>query len=314
MSTGTHETKARTADVKAEAARLGFDACGIAAADPPDPEDRLGAWLAAGYHADMRWMATTRTVRQDVSKCLPGARAVVVVAANYYAPRPEAPEGTGRVARYAWGRDYHRVLGKRLKALASHIRTIDPGAETYCCVDTGPVLERTWAAQAGIGWIGKNGLIMRQDTGSWLLLGVVVTTLDLISDSPTPDRCGDCTRCIDACPTGAIVAPREVDARRCISYHTIENRTAAPADLSPAFGDWVFGCDACQEVCPWNRVPRLTSEADFLPREGQANPDLSELAAMSEDDFGKRFSGTPIMRAKCKGIKRNASVALENMR
>jgi len=300
--------------VKEWAARQGFDACGIAAAAPIDPEDRLGAWLNGGYHADMAWMAETKAVRQDVTLKLPGARSVVVVARNYYAPRPERMPNTGRVSRYAWGRDYHNVLRKPLRRLAEAIRGLEPGAACYCCIDAGPVLERAWAARAGLGWIGKNGLVLRPDLGSWFFLGVILTTVELAPDAPMADQCGDCRRCIDACPTGAIVEERVVDAGRCISYHTIENRRDIPGDIAPLIGDWLFGCDICQEVCPWNRETPVTSQGDFHPREGHADPDLDRLAAMDEAAFREAFTGTPIRRAGHAGMLRNVAIVRENRR
>ena len=294
--------------VKAAAAALGFDACGMAEAGPVDPEDRLGAWLARGFHADMDWLVRTKDLRQDVRRKLPGARSVVVVARNYYAERPAAPEGTGRVSRYAWGRDYHRVLGKPLRRLADRISQMGDGVRCYCCVDTGPVMEREWAVRAGVGWPGKNGLVLREDLGSWFFLGVIVTTLELAPDPPVASRCGTCQRCVEACPTGAIVEPGVVDARRCISYLTIENRGPIPEEIEPRLGDWVFGCDVCQEVCPWNRKARETSEQDFHPREGQAFVDPDALARMDRAAFEERFAGTAIRRATYDGMQRNARV------
>jgi len=299
--------------VKAQAAALGFDACGIAEAEDVDPEDRLGAWLAAGRHAGMTWMARTKQVRQDPRLKVPGARSVIVVARNYYAARPEPPDGCGRVSRYAWGRDYHRVLRKPLRALAGFLSTLDAGAQSYCCVDTGPVLERAWAARAGIGWIGKNGLVLRRDLGSWLFLGVIVTTIELAADPPVADRCGACTRCIEACPTQAIVAPGIVDSRRCIAYHTIENAGEVPSELRTHFGNWVFGCDVCQEVCPWNRFARKSTEKDFFPRAGHANPDLTAFEEMDEDRFNQRFAGSPLRRAGFGVMRRNVQIARQNM-
>ncbi len=303
-----------SASIKARAAELGFDACAVAAADPVDPEDRLGAWLAHGYHAGMDWMARTKALRQDVRLKLPGARSVVVVARNYHAPRPPKPPDTGRVSRYAWGRDYHRVLRKPLRALAAYMDSLQDTGTSYCCIDSGPVLEKFWAARAGLGWIGKNSLILRRDLGSWFFLGVIATTLDLAADAPMADLCGACTRCIDACPTGAITAPRVVDSRRCISWHTIENRGEIPPELQPHFGDWVFGCDLCQEVCPWNRDVPVTGERDFHPRAGHAHPPLIWLESMDEAEFSGEFAGTPIMRAKHAGMARNARVARGNQR
>jgi epoxyqueuosine reductase len=302
----------RASEVKRWAAALRFDACGIAAAGNADPEDQLGDWLARGYHADMAWMARRKELRQDPREKLPGARSVVVVARNYFWPRPQAPAGSGRVSCYAWGRDYHRVLAKPLRALAQRIRSLEPGAQCYTCVDSGPVLEKFWAARAGIGWIGKNSLLLRYDAGSWFLLGVVLTTAEIEPDNPVPDQCGGCTRCIDACPTGAIVEPSVVDSRRCISYHTIENRGDVPREIQERMGPWVFGCDVCQEVCPWNDAAVPTSEPDFRPRPGHANPEVAALATMSEATFKKLFSGSPIMRAKHQGMQRNARIVLKN--
>ena len=204
----------RTERVKAYAAGLGFDACGIAEAGLADPEDRLGAWLAKGFHAGMGWMARTKAVRQDVSERMPGARSVVVVARNYYSKRPEPPANSGRVSRYAWGRDYHEVLRRPLETLADYIAGLESGALCSCSVDTGAVMEKAWAVRAGVGWLGKNGLVLRQGLGSWFFLGVIVTTVELAPDESAADGCGACTQCVDACPTRAIVEPCVVDSRR----------------------------------------------------------------------------------------------------
>ena len=298
--------------IKDFAAALGFDACGIARADDIDPNDRLGAWLDAGYHATMEWMARTRDVRQDVSKKLPGAQSVIVVARNYYSTRPIKSENEGRVSRYAWGRDYHRVLLKPLRKLARHVEERSPDNESYCCIDSGPVMEKAWAERAGVGWIGKNSLVLRRDLGSYFFLGMIITTARIEADSPIPDQCGGCTLCLEACPTQAIVQPKVVDARRCISYHTIENRGDVPEELAEKFGDWVFGCDVCQDVCPWNRKLRETSETDFLPRDGHANLGFDDVTKMDEAEFFSRFSGTPVMRTKLAGVKRNTRIAERN--
>jgi epoxyqueuosine reductase len=298
--------------VKEKAAAEGFDACGIASADPIDPDNQLGDWLGRGYHADMEWMAATRAVRQDVQQKLPGTRSVVVVARNYHAPRSELESGAGRVSCYAWGRDYHRALLKPLRRLAQFVETLEEGAQTYCCIDSGPVMEKAWAARAGVGWIGKNSLVLRRDLGSYFFLGVILTTVELEGDTPLPDLCGGCRLCIDACPTEAIVESRVVDSRRCLSYQTIENRGEIPEELHEPLGDWVFGCDICQEVCPYNRELTPTTEADFHPRRDQANPDLASVEELDEDGFRARFSGTPLMRAKIAGIQRNARIVLAN--
>ena len=306
------EAYARAA--KERANTLGFDGCGIAPAGPIDSEDHLGEWLRRGYHADMDWMARTKAIRQDVSLKVPGAKSVVVVAKNYYAPRPRRLRGAGQVARYAWGRDYHRVLRKPLRDLAAFLDAFEADTQSYASVDSGPVLERAWALRAGLGWAGKNALLLNRAWGSWFFLATIVTTVELAPDAPVPGYCGSCTACLDACPAGAIVAPGVVDARRCISYHTIENRGDIPDALHRPMGDWVFGCDICQEVCPWNRTARLTDEEDFWPRDDVANPDLGALLAMDEEAFNARFQGTPLRRAKYAGIRRNAAIALENSR
>ena len=340
----THEQPSAgdcSAAVKSAAADLGFDACGIAAAGHVDLEDHLGAWLAKGYHADMEWLARNKEIRQDIRLRLPGAQSVVVVARNYYAgeaPVGEAPVGEagetpapqsrtrqccgagvpparfGRVARYAWGRDYHKVLAKPLRALAGRIGEMGDGARCYCCIDTGPVLERAWADRAGLGWIGKNGLVLREGLGSWFFLGIIATTLELEPDAPAQDRCASCTRCLEACPTGALVAPRMLDARRCISYLTIEHRGPVPDELADKYGDRLFGCDACQDVCPWNQDAGITTEAAFHPEAGCTSIDLDELIAMDEETFKRRFAGSPIRRATWAGIRRTAEMLLREKR
>lgn len=305
--------RALSEEIKQAAAGLGFDACGVASAEKAiDPDDRLGDWLARGYHGDMAWMADTQAVRQDVQRKLPGTRSVVVVARDYYSERPPMPKNVGRVSRYAWGRDYHRVLHKPLRKLAHAIETLAPGSATYCCIDTGPVLEKFWAVRAGIGWTGKNSLVLRRDRGSWFFLGVILTTAVIEPDQPVQEGCGSCRLCMDACPTQAIVAPRMVDSTLCISYHTIENRGDIPREIQASSGDWLFGCDICQEVCPWNMKARVTGELDFHARPGHAGMDLDAIEDLTEDSFREEFSGTPVMRAKLKGLQRNARIVRRN--
>ncbi len=301
-----------TAKLKAAAQALGFDHCGIAEAGPADPEGRLAAWLGHGGHAGMDWLARTQALREDPRLKLPRAKSVIVVARNYYAPRPPQPAGAGKVSCYAWGRDYHKLLTRDLRRLTRSMEGYGEEVVSYACVDSGPVLERAWAAKAGVGWVGKNGLIINQALGSWIFLGVVLTSLPLEADAPVPARCGSCTACIDACPTGALVAPKVVDSRRCIAYHSIENKEEIPASVAACMGGWVFGCDICQTVCPWNAKAIATTEKDFHPRDGVAHPDLAALAAMDDDAFLARFAGTPVMRAKRAGMARNAAIALAN--
>lgn len=297
--------------IKRHARALGFDACGIAAAAPADPDHGLDAWLDQGFHADMDWIARSRATRRDPALKVTGARSVVVVARDYYHPRPPALAGSGHVSRYAWGRDYHKALKKPLARLSRFIGQRAPGTRSYAEIDTGPVLERAWAARAGIGWIGKNSLVLRRDLGSWLFLGVIITTLEATPDAPMRPHCGSCRACMDACPTGAIVAPGVVDSRKCIAYHTIENRNAIPSEVAGRMAPWLFGCDICQEVCPWNQRAAATGAPDFAPRPGVAQPALDALLRMDEAEFDRIFEGTPVRRAKYAGMLRNARIVAQ---
>jgi epoxyqueuosine reductase len=309
----TPATQERSEEVRRFAQTLGFDACGFANVHAPiDPLGHLNLWLKAGYHADMTWLSRTAATRADVRRKLPGVRTVIVLARNYYSERPAGSAGRGRVARYAWGRDYHRVLRRPLIELARHIDSLEAGATSYASVDTGPVMERAWAQRAGVAALGKNSLGLRRDLGSWFFLATILTTVEFTPDKPAGDLCGTCTLCLEACPTQAIVQPGVVDARRCISYQTIENRSEVPPELHRGHGDWVFGCDVCQEVCPWNRFARETTAQAFHPRPEQANPALSDLLEMTEADFLIRFAGSPVRRAKFRGLRRNAHIAQTN--
>jgi len=292
---------------------LGFDACGVAAVDGAHTGDCLDRWLALGYHADMDWIAASRAARKDVRARVQDARSVVVVAANYYAPDPPRATKTGIVARYARGKDYHRALKKPLIRLARFIDTLAPGSRSYASIDSGPVLERTWAARAGVGWVGKNSLILRRDLGSYFFLATVITAADLAPSDPVADHCGSCRACMDACPTDAIVEDRVVDANRCISYQTIENRGEIPEDIARKHGDWVFGCDICQEVCPWNRKAPNSTWDVLTGRPEIAFPSLTELAEIDDATFKEMFAGTPVRRAKGAGMRQNAQIALANL-
>ena len=313
-SNGTLSPFPRARQVKAWALDAGFDACGIAASATADPQDNLGAWLGRGFHADMGWMARTQAERQDIQRRQPGARSVVVVAKNYYSGEAEGPgEPAGRVARYAWGRDYHRALRKPLMRFAERIAAFDSDGRYALSIDSGPVLERTWAERAGVGWVGKNSLVLRRDLGSYFVLAVVLTTVVLEPDTPIADACGSCRACLDACPTAAIVEPKVVDSNRCISYQTIENRGAIPKELQGRMGDWIFGCDVCQEVCPWNRFATATEDRDFQARPGQAFIPLSGLLQTGEAAFNETFAGTPLRRARFTGMLRNAGIVAANL-
>lgn len=303
-----------TERIKARGQDLGFDLVGVTSADPPDHLAAFEEWLDAGYAGTMSYMALWRGKRGDLQRVLPGCKSVIASAVNYYPGDPEGPDDPrAAVGRYAWGRDYHRILKPRLTKLLDFIVTeAGPGTEGKVYVDTGPVLERDLAARAGLGWIGKNTTLLNSRLGSWLFLGVVLVNVELAHDASVPDRCGRCTACLEACPTGAFPAPRVLDATRCISYLTIENREEIPLDLRAQVGALVFGCDVCQEVCPWNRKAPLSREPAFLP-DGDL-PGLDELARMGEDEFRRRFGGSPFKRAIAPGIRRNAVVALGNRR
>lgn len=299
--------------VKSASYKQKFDTCGIASANAIDPENRLGDWLAAGYHADMHWMERNAEVRRDPRIKLPGAKSVVVVTRNYYSPDPpERVADSGKVARYARGRDYHKVMRKPLIALAKAIESMEEGARTYSSIDTGPVMERAWAQRSGVAAIGKNSLALQKDAGSYFFLATILTTVELAPDKPASDICGSCRLCLDACPTAAIVEPMVVDSNRCISYHTIENRGSIPEALQPDFGDWVFGCDVCQEVCPWNRFSTPTTEEALTPDPARSFPELQSLQTMSTEEFDKKYAGSAIRRAKAAGMKRNAAIAEYN--
>jgi len=263
--------------------------------------------------ADMAWMANPK--RGDIRQVMPEVKSIIAVALNYYHPE-QRPQGAeyARLSRYGWGRDYHKVLQKRLKALATWLSQQGNDTQTRYYADTGPVQDKVWAERAGIGWIAKNGNLITRDYGSWVFLGEVLTNLELVPDRPHTAHCGTCTRCISACPTAAIVQPGVVDANRCIAYHTIENRAdSLPQEIASKLRGWVAGCDICQDVCPWNqRFARPTDIADFAPRPENIAPLLSELATLSDADHEQRFTGSALKRIKPWMLRRNAAANLEN--
>jgi epoxyqueuosine reductase len=297
-----------TESVKALALELGFDLVAIGPADPPEHGAALRRWVEAGHAATMGYLARRLEERLDPRRVLPGARSVLCVALNYYQGEP-ADASWRPVARYAWGRDYHDVIAPRLERLAAHLAEAG-GARSRGYVDTGPVLERDLAARAGLGWVGKNTMLLHPRLGSWFFLGVLLTTAELARDAPLADRCGSCRACLDACPTGAFVAPYVLDARRCISYLTIEHRGDIDPDLQPGMAGWQFGCDICQDVCPWNRKAPTTAQAEFVPE--AAYPGAEAVSAMDDADFRRHFAGTPILRAKAAGMRRNALIYWKN--
>ncbi len=313
--------------MKEKAKSLGFHKVGIAAVDtnPDDSAARhLQAWLALGYQADMKWM--TNPKRLDIRACMPDVQSVIAVALNYYTPH-QRPEGKdyGKISRYGWGRDYHKVMDKKLKGLANWLcgshritkigdrNSTSKGVATESIqaryyADTGPVQDKVWAQKAGIGWIAKNGNVITREYGSWVFLGEILTNLVLTPDNPHTQHCGSCTRCIEACPTGAITQPFVVDANRCIAYHTIENRDdELPQSLIPHLEGWVAGCDICQDVCPWNqRFAQPTDVAEFQPYPWHVAPRLTELATISDEEWHRRSTASALRRIKPAMIRRNA--------
>lgn len=306
--------------IKEEARRLGFDAVGISIVASPEPISqtllsRLGTWLSRGYHATMAWMAKDPARRADPTRVLPGCRSIVSVGMNYYSGhRADEGPGRGRIARYAWSSDYHEVLSAKLKQLEAYLNRVAPEAAAKSYVDTGPVMEKAWAERAGLGWIGKHSNLVSPTFGSWLLLGEILTTLDLEPDEPGTDLCGSCSLCIRACPTGAITEPYVVDAGRCISYLTIELRDTGsiPEELQDKIGNRIFGCDDCLDACPYNVNAGPTLEAAFQPSPLTVAPDLRALAGFTEAQFTSTFRHSPIRRAKHGGFMRNVFLALSN--
>ncbi len=306
------ERRRQTERLKEIARKLGFCEVGVAAAEPLEQEFvRYAEWLKRGYQATMAYMEREPWRRADVRTLLPTARSVVVVAYNYYNPArhepfEQEPWRYGKLSRYAWGDDYHDVLRPKLQRLAEELAHLCPGAESRYYVDTGPVLEKAWAVRAGIGWQGKHSNIISRRYGSWLFLGVIVTSADLEPDSPLRDFCGTCTACVQACPTGAIVEPYVVDARRCLSYWTIETKPdmEIPEAIAQRMEGWIFGCDICQEVCPWNRFQKPTADPAFAPRYGQTCLELDAVLQMSPEEFRQRFRASPLTRPRYAGLQR----------
>jgi len=305
-----------TARLKERARDEGFDAIAVSDAGRLERDGAaLADWLRRERHAGMNWMACDPERRSDPRKLLPGCKSVVALAMNYWPGTEQAatPEGRARVALYARGRDYHRVMGRKLKRLGAWLQGTS-GEPARSFVDTGPVLERAWAERAGLGWIGKNANLLTRETGSWFLLGDLLTAAALEPDpGPHADFCGSCTACLDGCPTGAIVEAGVVDSNRCISYWTIEHRGAIPEPQRASLEDWIFGCDICQNVCPWNASFAAPARDDpFEAREDLRGLDPEQILAMDETTFRARYSGTSLMRAKWEGMRRNACIVLGN--
>ena len=304
---------AAAATAKRIALEEGFDRAGVARLTPSATAGAYRRWLAEGRHAGMGYLERLVELREDPRGLLDGARSILCVAMRYHpaaGPEPDPESIWPRVARYARGEDYHRFLRAALKRAATRIEAELPGCATRACVDTTPLLEREWAARAGIGAIGKNTNLLDPEGGSWFLLGEILLTADLAPDEPVADLCGDCRRCLDACPTGALVAPFELDAGRCISYWTIEHRGEIPEAMRGELGGWLFGCDICQEVCPWNRDAPTASRPEFETPPGLRRLDLRWIIEAPDEVLRADLRGTPLLRPKVEGLRRNARIAL----
>jgi epoxyqueuosine reductase len=296
-----------TAALKEESFRLGFDLAGATPAVVPPDFERFRQWLAAGHAGEMHYLADRLDAYSHPAKLLEGAKSLLMLGMNYRTVEPaETGDGQFRVSRYAWGADYHELIRNRLHKLADFHRGLVPMAHVRGIVDTAPLLERQFGRLAGLGWIGRNTMLINERFGSWFFLAALLTTEELVYDQPVAERCGSCRACLDACPTGALVAPYLLDARKCVSYLTIEHRGEIPAEFHTACGNRLFGCDACQEACPWNRRTPLTSEPAFQPGPGMNPVDAAALLALDEESFRARFRHTPLWRAKREGILRNA--------
>ncbi|HEY6158466.1 MAG TPA: tRNA epoxyqueuosine(34) reductase QueG [Gemmatimonadales bacterium] len=313
-------TSRDTVALKRRALDLGFDAVGVASLEASARADELDQWLAAGYAGSMTYLHRQAEKRKHPARIVPDARVAVVTLTNYFhgstdpGLAPGVSTTSGRVAQYAWSSDYHTVIGRRLEQLATAVREIAPGARTRCYVDAGPVPERELAQRAGLGWIGKNTMLIHPTIGSFTFIGVIFTDAELVPDLPfQADRCGTCRRCLDACPTDAFVESRVLDARRCISYLTIEHAAPFSDDERRMVGDWLFGCDVCQDVCPWNvTFAEPTSDPELAARAEVAAPDLGALLALAPEELERRFGDTAFERPGAAGLRRNAAAVSAN--
>ena len=303
--------------IKQKALELGFCHVGIAQAQHlPAQEQLLKKWLDNGHHGKMHYMENHFAKRVDPRKLVPGAKSIICVAMNYYTKHQHTTDSSqGKISRYAWGDDYHDVMKKRLQQLLDFVCEQDQKASGRVFVDSAPIMDKVWAVKSGIGWLGKHNTVISRDYGSWMFLGEVVVNLELEYDTPMSDHCGSCTRCIDACPTDAITEPYVIDANKCIAYLTIELKPQfdIPQDLQPKMDNWIFGCDICQDVCPWNnKFSQETAEESFAPRPHNLNPKLDELANIDEQKFRENYRKSPIKRTKHAGLMRNIKAVTDN--
>ena len=307
-----------TAQIRERAHVIGFQKVGIVRADVlTDERLQLEEWLHRGFHGEMPYMARDPEQRTDAKKIFPDARSVVVVAMNYYTPHQHAEDSQlGKISRYAWGDDYHEVIGEKLRELLNWIKQQWPQADGKACVDIQPLMDKAWAVRAGLGWMGKHTNVITREYGSWVFIGELLLNLELEPDEEQiADQCGSCTLCLEACPTGAIVEPYVLDANLCISHATIESRAATiRSDVAERLDGWLYGCDVCQDVCPWNHATPVTDEARFEPREKNVNASLMETLQLTPESYAARFRGSAMKRAKLQGLQRNARALLETNR
>lgn len=295
-----------------KAKQLGFDLVGFTKADLlTDESEKLQQWLDKGYQASMNYMEKNGSKRKDVKEILPAAKSVISLALNYYTPEQHNyDKNKGKVSRYAWGKDYHLIIWQKLGELENDLKQLEPELETISYVDTGPVMNKVWAVKAGIGWMGKHTNVINPNIGSWFFIANIITNFEFEYSEIITDHCGTCTACLDACPTNAIIQKYVVDANKCISYQTIENKDEIPVELKGKFENWIFGCDICQDVCPWNnRFSFSTSIKDFYPKNKELSFD--EIVKMDEEGFKEKFYESPIKRTKLKGLKKNAKFLFE---
>ncbi|MFC1565077.1 tRNA epoxyqueuosine(34) reductase QueG, partial [candidate division KSB1 bacterium] len=298
-----------TEDIKNKAREIGFVKSGFTHVEKLD-NSFFSKWLQAGCHAGMGWMERNRHFRLDPAEYFPGAKSVLSAAVNYYyGDDSDRGERTGQISRYAVGKDYHFVVTDMLNELLDYIKVLIPGVKGKITVDTAPVFDKIWAAKAGIGWIGKHSNVISREYGSYIFLGEIILTEELPADEPAKDHCGTCKKCIEACPTGAIAEPYVVDSSRCISYRTIEHKGDFPEEWIGKNDDWLFGCDICQEVCPWNKFSRQTDISEFFPGEGMRFPELDFINNLGQDEFHNMFKDSPVKRCRISGLKRNAESA-----
>lgn len=306
-----YNRREHTIKIKQEALRLGFEACNIAQAQPLDDDARkLEAWLNKGYHGSMGYMENHFDLRTDPRKLVPGAKSVIVLLLNYYPAQEQAI--APKISKYAYGRDYHQVIKDKLKQLLQFMRDNIGEVNGRGFVDSAPVLERSWAARSGLGWVGRNGNLITKQKGSFFFIATLITDLELEYDDPfARDYCGSCRKCIEACPTEAILEDKVIDGSKCISYFTIElKEMMIPAEMQGKFNDWMFGCDTCQDVCPWNRFESGTEERRFAPREGNVNAELDDVLELTPETYAHRFRGSAMKRTKLVGLQRNARALL----